>query len=105
MSSNALVTVAALGFGDIPPRAFGEAFNLIEDDGWLAFNIKENFLDDGADSTGFSRLIARLLDRGILEERAEKNYRHRNSTSGNPLKYVALVARKRGDIPEDLLTG
>ena len=100
---NALVTVAALGFGDIPPRAFAEAFNLVEDGGWVAFNIKENFLDDGADSTGFSRLIARLLERGIAEQRAEKRYRHRNSTSGNPLNYVALVVCKRGDIPDELI--
>jgi SAM-dependent methyltransferase len=100
---NALVTVAALGFGDIPPRAFAEAFNLVEDGGWVAFNIKANFLDDGADATGFSRLIARLLELGIAEERAEKTYRHRLSTSGNPLTYVALVVCKRGDIPEQLL--
>jgi SAM-dependent methyltransferase len=102
---NSLVTVAALGFGDIPPRAFAEAFNLVEDGGWVAFNIKENFLDDGADATGFSRLIARLLDLGIAERRAEKTYRHRLSTCGKPLTYVALVASKRSDIPEHLLAG
>ena len=102
---NSLVTVAALGFGDIPPRAFAEAFNLVEDGGWVAFNIKENFLDDGADATGFSRLIARILESGIAEECVQKTYRHRLSTSGNPLTYVAIVARKRSDIPEHLLAG
>jgi SAM-dependent methyltransferase len=102
---NGLVTVAALGFGDIPPRAFAEAFNLVEDGGWVAFNIKANFLDDGADATGFSRLIARLLERGIAEECVQKTYRHRLSTSGNPLTYVALVTRKRSDIPEELMGG
>ena len=70
---NALVSVAALGFGDIPPRAFAEAFNLVSDGGWIAFNIKEHFLDDG-EPTGFSRLIGRLLDSGIVEQRAEKVY-------------------------------
>ena len=100
---NALVSVAALGFGDIPPRAFAEAFNLVEDGGWVALNIKENFLDKGADSTGFSRLIARLLEQGIAEQKAEKTYRHRFSTSGNPLNYVALVVCKRGDIPDELV--
>jgi hypothetical protein len=102
---NSLVTVAALGFGDIPPRAFAEAFNLVEDGGWVAFNIKEHFLDDDADATGFSRLIAKLLELGIAEQRAERTYRHRLSTSGNPLTYVALVVRKRSDIPEHLLDG
>ena len=102
---NSLVTVAALGFGDIPPRAFAEAFNLVEDGGWVAFNIKERFLDDDADATGFSRLIAKLIELGIAEQRAERTYRHRLSTSGNPLTYVALVVRKHGDIPEHLLDG
>jgi SAM-dependent methyltransferase len=99
---NALVTVAALGFGDIPPAAFAEAFNLVSDGGWIAFNIKEHFLDDG-DSTGFSRLIDKLLETGILEQRAEKVYRHRLSTSGEPLDYVAVVGVKRSAIPEQLV--
>jgi SAM-dependent methyltransferase len=99
---NALVSVAALGFGDIPPRAFAEAFNLVSDGGWIAFNIKENFLDDG-EPTGFSRLIGRLLDSGIVEKRAEKVYRHRLSTSGDPLDYVALVGVKQSSIADELV--
>jgi SAM-dependent methyltransferase len=100
---NALVSVAALGFGDIPPRAFSEAFNLVSDGGWIAFNIKEHFLDDG-EPTGFSRLIGRLLDSGIVEQRAEKVYRHRLATNGDPLDYIALVGVKRSSIPEELVS-
>ena len=33
-----MVTVTALGFGDIPTRAFIEAFNIIKNEGWVAFN-------------------------------------------------------------------
>ena len=99
---NALVSVAALGFGDIPPRAFAEAFNLVADGGWIAFNIKEHFLDDG-EPTGFSRLIGRLLDSGMLEQRAEKVYRHRLSANGEPLNYVGLVGEKRSSIPDELV--
>jgi 2-polyprenyl-3-methyl-5-hydroxy-6-metoxy-1,4-benzoquinol methylase len=99
---NTLVSVAALGFGDIPPRAFAEAFNLVSDGGWIAFNIKEHFLDDG-EPTGFSRLIGSVLDSGIVEQRAEKVYRHRLSTSGDPLDYVALVGVKRSSIPDELV--
>ena len=36
-----MVTVAALGFGDIPTKAFIEAYNVIKTEGWVAFNIKE----------------------------------------------------------------
>jgi len=38
---NCMTAVAALGFGDIPARAFREAYNLIDENGWIAFNIKE----------------------------------------------------------------
>ena len=99
---NALVSVAALGFGDIPPRAFAEAFNLVSDGGWIAFNIRDRFLDDG-EPTGFSRLIGSVLESGIVELRAEKVYRHRLSTSGDPLDYVALVGVKQAPIPDELV--
>jgi predicted TPR repeat methyltransferase len=95
---NCLTSVAALGFGDIPPRAFAEAHNLVADGGWIAFTIKEDFLgaDDG---TGFSRLVERMLDAGTLELRGRRRYRHRLSTAGDPLHYVAMVAQKRADVP------
>src|SRR5215210_5008340 len=91
-----LVTVAALGFGDIPPEAFAAAYNLIAVDGWVAFNIKEDFLADGEQS-GFARLIRRMLDDGTLESCAQRRYRHRLSIAGEPLHYVAMAARKRGE--------
>jgi SAM-dependent methyltransferase len=100
---NSLVTVAALGFGDIPPLAFAEAFNLVADGGFVAFNIKEHFLDDG-DPTGFSKLIGRVLESGIVEQRAEKVYCHRLATNGDELNYVAIVGIKRSDIPAALIS-
>jgi SAM-dependent methyltransferase len=99
---NTLVSVAALGFGDIPQRAFAEAFNLVSDGGWIAFNIKERFLDEG-EPTGFSRLIGAVLESGIVEQRAQTVYRHRLSTNGDPLDYVALVGVKRSSIPDELV--
>jgi predicted TPR repeat methyltransferase len=58
-----LISVAALGFGDIPPRAFVEALNVIAKDGWVAFNIKESFFDRHDDS-GFSQLIREFIFSG-----------------------------------------
>lgn len=95
---NCLVTVAALGFGDIPPNAFAEAYNLVEQGGLVAFNIKEDFISDG-DGSGFSRLIKQGLADGALEVRSERRYQHRLAVSGEPLHYVALVAEKRADLP------
>jgi predicted TPR repeat methyltransferase len=95
---NALVTVAALGFGDIPPNAFAVAYNLVEPGGLVAFNIKEDFIADG-DGSGFSRLISRALEDGSLAIIEQRRYKHRLSVAGQPLHYVAIVAEKRRDLP------
>jgi predicted TPR repeat methyltransferase len=95
---NCLVTVAALGFGDIPPNAFAAAHNLIEDGGLVVFNIKEDFIA-GDDGSGFSRLISDAFEHGALEMRSQRRYQHRLSVAGEPLHYVAIVAEKRADLP------
>ena len=88
--------MAALGFGDIPPEAFVRAYNLIEDGGWVALNIKEDFLE--REDSGFAGLIRRMLNDDTLELREQRRYCHRLSLAGEPLYYVALVARKRSDV-------
>ena len=93
-----LTTVAALGFGDIPPKAFMQAFNMIQAEGWVAFNIKESFLH-ASDSTGFSRMIRDLIFSEYLDIYHLERYRHRLSVEGEPLYYFAIAARKRADIP------
>lgn len=95
---DSLVCVAALGFGDVPLKAFATAFNLVGTPGWLAFNLRERFLHHN-DPAGFGRLIERMLDEGIIEECARTRYPHRISVQGRPLDYVAIIARKRRDIP------
>ena len=93
-----LVCVAALGFGDVPPTAFAEAFNLVASSGWLAFNLRQRFLHDD-DPAGFGALIERMLAGGVIEQRARTCYTHRISVSGKPLDYVAIVATKHRDVP------
>jgi predicted TPR repeat methyltransferase len=102
MDLNCLVTVAALGFGDIPPRAFGTAFNLIARGGWVAFNVKEHFLS-ARDYTGFSKLIDEMNKRGIIHVYAYRRYRHRLDVNGEPIQYVAIIARKEKDVPDSLM--
>ncbi len=94
---NCLTTVAALGFGDIPPDAFTSAFNLVEDGGHIAFNIKEDFMADEDDS-GFSGLIRKALEDGTLALERDRRYQHRLSVTGEPLCYLAMVAGKRRDL-------
>ena len=97
-----LSCVAALGFGDIPPRAFANAYNLVAEGGWVAFNIKESFLLE-SDTSGFSVLVKALLMNDALEVHHLERYRHRISIDGRPLFYYALVGRKEADIPDHIM--
>jgi predicted TPR repeat methyltransferase len=99
---NGLTCVAALGFGDIPSAAFIKALDLIETRGWLAFNIKENFLHH-RDRTGFAGLMQQLTRHEVVQVQAYRRYRHRVSMAGKPLYYLAMVARKLKDLPDELL--
>lgn len=97
---NTMTTVAALGFGDIPPAAFAGAFNLISTPGLLAFTIKEDFVS-ADDPSGFSQMIQRMFAEKVIVPLAEEHYQHRLSIRGEPLYYVAFVARKLRDVPPD----
>ncbi len=99
---NCMTTVAALGFGDIPARAFLTSLDLIDTPGWVSFNIKEAFMKE-TDTTGFCRLIQDLARDEILQVQATRRYCHRHSVSGEPLHYVAVVARKLAEVPDELL--
>ena len=97
-----MVTVAALGFGDIPVKAFMEAFNIIKSQGWVAFNIKDSFFDT-SDTSGFSRMIRELTFSKHIDVYYIERYRHRLSIEGEPLYYFAIAARKNSDIPDSFL--
>ena len=67
---------------------------------FVAFNLKADFLER-VDETGFRGLIRRMVREGIFELVADRRYVHRLSTAGEPLEYVALVGRKRADVPDE----
>lgn len=99
---NLLVTVAALGFGDMPSPAFATAWNLLATPSWVVFNIKQDFLSKKYQH-GFSLLVRRMRETGLIEVLAEQTYRHRFALDGRPLPYVGIVGRKTGQIPDTLL--
>lgn len=99
---NSMISVAALGFGDIPPKAFIQALNLISEEGWIAFNIKETFLNE-TDTSGFSKTIRHLIFSEYLFINHLKRYRHRISIDGQPLYYFSVVCWKQKDIPNNFL--
>ncbi|NNF96092.1 MAG: methyltransferase, partial [Halobacteria archaeon] len=98
---NCMMTVAALGYGDIPPLAFLQALDLISTPAWLAFNIKEDFLHE-RDQSGFSRLIRQLIQQDYILPLCYRRYRHRLSMAGDPLYYVAMIAKKTKPVTSNL---
>lgn len=103
-SFDCLTTVAALGFGDIPPKAFVNAFNLVADGGWVAFNIRDTFLEH-RETTEFSRTVRELVFTDYLEIHHLERYRHRLSIDGEPLFYYAIAGRKTAEVPSELFGG
>lgn len=99
---NAMTTVAALGFGDIPVQAFYNAYNLVGAGGWVAFNIKEDFLKPAtSEPSGFASLIQRMTQEECLQIDTYKRYCHRLNIAAEPLYYIAVIAQKQYDIPAD----
>ncbi|MEE8434970.1 MAG: methyltransferase domain-containing protein [bacterium] len=94
---NCLTMIAALGFGDIPPEVFATAFNYVEDGGYIAFNLMDEFLE-GKDPSGFAEMIEYITDSGTLEESMRVHYIHRLSISGDPIYYQGIIGRKGSDI-------
>jgi len=101
-SFDCLTSVAALGFGDIPPAAFFQALQLVGPGGWVAFNIKDTFLESSDDS-GFSRFVRELIFSDFLEIHQLERYTHRVSMEGVSLKYYALIGRIVAPMPEKFL--
>lgn len=97
-----VTTIAALGFGDVPPIAFLNVLNLLKEESWVAFNIKETFLDR-SDKSGFSRTIRELILSEYFDLYHLERYKHRNSLEGKPLYYFAVICKKIYDIPDDFL--
>ena len=92
---NALVTVAALGFGDIPTQAFVNAFNLLENKSWVVFNIKDRFFSED-DNTGYNEMLQQMIGNSLKVVK-KHHYCHRLSMAGDPLHYFAVVGRKEND--------
>jgi hypothetical protein len=99
---NAMTVVAALGFGDIPTKAFAKAIDVLDTPAYIAFNIKEDFVQD-RDESGFAEMLRELAREDVLRTHAYRRYRHRFSSAGEPLYYGAMVVTKQKEIPKRFL--
>lgn len=89
---NTLLSVAALGYDHIGTEAFVNAFDLVADDAWVAFNIKDRFLGE-EDDTGFYEIVEELV-RERMQVLESRRYVHRYSITEKPLHYVGIVGIK-----------
>jgi len=94
---NALLTVAALGFGDIPFQGFVHAFNLIDNGGWIAFNINDRYMSN-TDDTGYGGVLDQMMGNS-LEVHQVRRHCHRMAMNGDPIHYHAVIGQKRENIP------
>ena len=97
-SFNCLTSVGALGLDEIPFATFFEALNLVQDRGWVAFNINESFLGN-SQSSRFSQFIRELIFFKYLDLHHAERYLHRLSIGGDPLYCLGIIARKSASIP------
>lgn len=94
---NCLTTVAALGFDDMPPKAFAGGYQYLADGGLIAISIKADFVS-GEDESGFSGMIHHGIDEGTIEVRGSRRYPHRLSAAGDVIEYLGIVAQKHGEL-------
>lgn len=89
---NALITVAALGRGGIDSEGFAKAVRLVEDGGWVAFNVRDR--NQQGDRDPVVRETVELITRQGVEILSRSTYIHRRSLRGEPIHYRAYVGRK-----------
>ena len=105
---NCLVCCSSLSC-HFPIQGFINSFNLIKNDGWVAFNVNTYVIEnlDNTDSfeykkaAEFGQLYHYMIKAGILEITNKHYYLHRLLINGKALEYVTITARKRGNIPEN----
>jgi SAM-dependent methyltransferase len=97
MEINGLVCVSALGLHHVPAAVFAQAYNLVAENGWVAFNVNENTMAD-RNPESFTMLVQRMIEEGNLEIKITHPYRHRIAVDGSPINYIAMIARKHGDV-------
>ena len=96
---NGFVCCSALSDGHIPSKAFATGVNLIETQGWVLFNLAKTSYECDSDCPKFVRFYRQAIEEGYLTVHCTKSYLHRRFFNGQPLEYVAILAKKEANIP------
>lgn len=87
-----LVSAGAFGGTHAPPSALVNALALLPPGAPVALTIDERWMD-ASDPDGFGFAVQRLMDQGDLEVVERTRFRHRITTTGEPVFYELLVGR------------
>jgi SAM-dependent methyltransferase len=87
-----LVSAGAFGGTHAPPAALINALALLPPGAPVALTIDERWMDV-SDPDGFGFAVQRLLNQGDLEVVERTRFRHRVTTTGEPVFYELLVGR------------
>jgi hypothetical protein len=85
-----LVSAGAFGGTHAPPAALLSALAILPPGAPVALTIDERWMD-ASDPDGFGFEVERLVDRGELEVAERTRFRHRVTTTGEPIFYELLT--------------
>jgi SAM-dependent methyltransferase len=85
-----LVSAGAFGGTHAPPAALINALSILAPGAPVALTIDERWIES-ADPDGFGYELQRLVDRGDLNVAERTRFRHRITTTGEPIFYELIV--------------
>lgn len=92
---NCLVCCSALSSDHIPVSAFKAALNLIQEGGWVMFNIAQASYENHLNPPEFVKFYRQAIAQGSLRIDHTQVYNHRRFFNGQTLEYVAILAKKQ----------
>jgi SAM-dependent methyltransferase len=87
-----LVSAGAFGGAHATPRALENALAILPPGAPVAFTIDERWMDE-SDPEGFGAAVERLVVDGALMVTERTRFRHRVTTTGEPIYYQLVVGR------------
>lgn len=87
-----LVSAGAFGGAHATPRALENALAILPPGAPVAFTIDERWMDE-SDPEGFGAAVERLVADGALMVTERTRFRHRVTTTGEPIYYQLVVGR------------
>lgn len=96
---NGFICCSALSEGHIPVKAFATGMNLIKDRGWVLFNVAKTSYECQENCPEFVNFYRQAVEKDYLKIHNTQPYLHRRFLNGQPLEYVAILAKKQTDIP------